>query len=44
MALAEEHELSILTFDSEHFRATRPRRGHWRPVLDEQRYREATRT
>jgi predicted nucleic acid-binding protein len=44
MALAEEHGLPILTFDFEHFRATRPRRGYWRLVVDEQRYREATGT
>jgi predicted nucleic acid-binding protein len=43
MALAEEHELPILTFDFEHFRATRPRRGYWRLVVDEARYRDATR-
>jgi predicted nucleic acid-binding protein len=42
MALAEQHELPILTFDFEHFRATRPRRGFWRLVVDEQRYRQAT--
>jgi uncharacterized protein len=42
MALAEEHELPILTFDFEHFRATRPRRGYWRLVVDEQRYHDAT--
>ena len=43
MALAEQLELPILTFDFEHFRATRPRRGYWQLVVDEQRYREATR-
>jgi predicted nucleic acid-binding protein len=43
MALAEQHDLPILTFDFEHFRATRPRRGYWHLVIDEQRYREATR-
>jgi len=42
MALAEQHELPILTFDFEHFRATRPRRGFWQLVVDERRYREAT--
>jgi len=43
MALAEEQDLPILTFDFEHFRATRPRSGYWQLVIDEQRYREATR-
>jgi predicted nucleic acid-binding protein len=43
MAMAEERELPILTFDFEHFRATRPRRGYWQLVVDEPRYREATR-
>lgn len=42
MALAELHELPILTFDFEHFRATRPRRGYWQLVVDESRYRDAT--
>jgi len=42
MALAEQRELPILTFDFEHFRATRPRHGFWHLVVDEQRYREAT--
>jgi predicted nucleic acid-binding protein len=43
MALAERHRLAILTFDFEHFRATRPVRGFWRLVVDEARYAEATR-
>jgi len=43
MALAEEQDLPILTFDFEHVRATRPRRGYWQLVVDERRYREATR-
>ncbi len=42
MALAERHDLPILTFDFEHFRATQPTRGHWRLVVDEARYRETT--
>ena len=42
MALAEEQELPIVTFDFEHFRATRPQSGYWRLVVDEARYREAT--
>jgi hypothetical protein len=41
MALAERHDLPILTFDFEHFRATRPRRGYWRLVVDEARYAES---
>jgi len=44
MALAERHGLPILTFDFEHFRATRPGRGYWRLVVDEARYAEATAT
>jgi predicted nucleic acid-binding protein len=43
MAVAEGHNLPVLTFDFEHFRATRPRRGYWQLVVDEQRYREAAR-
>ena len=42
MALAEQQELPILTFDFEHFRATRPHHGYWRLVVDETRYRDAT--
>jgi predicted nucleic acid-binding protein len=42
MAVAEAQELPILTFDFEHFRATRPVRGYWRLVVDETRYREMT--
>jgi len=43
MAYAERHHLPILTFDFEHFRATRPTHGYWRLVIDEARYRKATR-
>jgi predicted nucleic acid-binding protein len=42
MALAERERLPILTFDFEHFRATRPARGFWRLVVDEARYADAT--
>jgi predicted nucleic acid-binding protein len=42
MALAERHDLPILTFDFEHFRATRPRLGFWQLVVDEARYAEST--
>ena len=35
MAIAERHDLPILTFDYEHFRATKPAAGHWRLVVDE---------
>lgn len=42
MALAERQRLPILTFDFEHFRATRPQRGFWRLVVDEARYAEST--
>lgn len=41
MALAERHELPILTFDFAHFRATKPARGHWKLVVDEARYTES---
>ncbi|MEX2557794.1 MAG: PIN domain-containing protein [Actinomycetota bacterium] len=44
MAYAERHRLPILTFDFEHFRATKPTHGYWRLVVDEARYRDATRT
>lgn len=43
MAYAERHRLPILTFDFEHFRATKPSRGYWRLVIDEARYLNATR-
>jgi uncharacterized protein len=43
MAVAERHKLPILTFDFEHFRATKPPRGYWRLVVDEARYRESLR-
>lgn len=42
MAYAERHELPILTFDFEHFRAASPRVGHWQLVIDESRYVDAT--
>ena len=42
MVLAERHRLPVLTFDFEHFRATRPERGFWQLVIDEHRYAEAT--
>ena len=42
MAYAERHDLPVLTFDFEHFRATTPERGtHWRLVVDERRYRDS---
>jgi uncharacterized protein len=41
MAVAERHDLPVLTFDFEHFRATRPERGFWRLVVDESRYAES---
>ncbi|MGH2962969.1 MAG: type II toxin-antitoxin system VapC family toxin [Solirubrobacterales bacterium] len=44
MAYAERHELPILTFDFEHFRAATPARGHWRLVVDEARDRDETGT
>ena len=42
MAVAEHQALPILTFDFDHFRATRPGRGFWRLVVDEARYSDAT--
>ena len=42
MAVAERHNLPILTFDFKHFRATQPRHGSWRLVVDEDRYRNET--
>ena len=44
MACAERHDVPILTFDFAHFRATRPRSGYWRLVVDEARYADATHT
>jgi predicted nucleic acid-binding protein len=38
MAVAEHYDLPVLTFDFGHFRATRPRHGYWRLVVDESRY------
>jgi predicted nucleic acid-binding protein len=43
MAYAERHRLPILTFDFEHFRATRPETGYWQLIVDEARYQESTR-
>lgn len=40
MAIAERHELPILTFDFADFRATESASGPWRLVLDEQAYQE----
>lgn len=41
MAIAERHELPILTFDFRDFRATESATGPWRLALDEQAYRAA---
>ncbi|MFN2643044.1 MAG: type II toxin-antitoxin system VapC family toxin [Actinomycetota bacterium] len=41
MAVAERHNLPILTFDFEDFRATKPARGFWRLIVDEGRYHDA---
>jgi predicted nucleic acid-binding protein len=41
MAFAERHDLPILTFDFEHFRAAPPQGGFWRLVVDEARYADA---
>lgn len=42
MAVAEAGKLPILTFDFEHFRASRPNRGYWQLVVDESRYAQET--
>lgn len=42
MAFAERHELPILTFDFEDFRATTPEHGYWRLVVDEGDYLDET--
>jgi predicted nucleic acid-binding protein len=42
MALAEQHNYPILTFDFEHFRAAPPPNGYWRLIVDESRYASAT--
>jgi uncharacterized protein len=44
MAVAERHDLPILTFDFEAFRASRPRRGFWQLVVDEARYADSVET
>lgn len=41
MAMAERHDLPILTFDFEDFRASRPRHGFWQLVVDEARYADS---
>ena len=41
MAYAARHDLPVLTFDFEHFRAAPPRHGHWRLIVDEARYWDA---
>lgn len=41
MAYAERHDLPILTFDFEDFRAAPPPDGHWRLIVDEARYADA---
>jgi predicted nucleic acid-binding protein len=44
MAIAERDRLPVLTFDFEHFRATRPSQGFWQLVVDEHRYHQHTRS
>jgi len=41
MAIAERHELPILTFDFADFRATESVSGPWRLVLEEHTFRNA---
>ncbi len=43
MSIAERDRVPVLTFDFEHFRATRPAQGFWQLVVDEHRYHEHTR-
>jgi hypothetical protein len=42
MAIAQRDRLAVLTFDFEHFRATRPDHGFWQLVVDEHRYHTHT--
>ena len=42
MAIAERHELPILTFDFRDFRATESAKGPWHLLLDEHVYGEIT--
>jgi predicted nucleic acid-binding protein len=44
MAVAERDHLPVLTFDFEHFRATRPVDGLWQLVIDEHRYQRHVRS
>ena len=44
MAIAERDRLAVLTFDFEHFRATRPDHGFWQLVVDEHRHQTHTRS
>ena len=41
MAIAERHELPILTFDFRDFRATESAAGPWRLAIDEHAYRRS---
>lgn len=41
MAIAEQHDNAVLTFDFADFRAAPPESGSWRLVVDEARYRDA---
>jgi predicted nucleic acid-binding protein len=41
MAVAEQHDNAVLTFDFTDFRAVSPGSGAWRMVVDEARYRDA---
>jgi predicted nucleic acid-binding protein len=41
MAFAERHQLPVLTFDFEDFRAAPPSAGSWQLVIDEGRYLDA---
>jgi uncharacterized protein len=43
MAVADRDQLPVLTFDFQHFRATRPAPGFWQLVVDEHRYQQHTR-
>lgn len=41
MAIAERHEMPILTFDFADFRATESASGPWRLLVDESAFRKA---
>jgi predicted nucleic acid-binding protein len=44
MTTAQRDRLPVLTFDFEHFHATRPDHGSWQLVIDQHRYQTHTRS